>query len=149
MKRFIVTALVVGVVASFAPARAENTSGTILIPTGTVSRAQRCASSTGAGTAAENGVFGVTFQVVEGLEFKLTSADPNADFDIAFYAGPPAACDENANSTGDYLNNNKPVDDTNDEAGIVPEGATHAAVTMFAGPPNSAFTYTETIPAGE
>jgi hypothetical protein len=149
MKKLLATALVAGAMFAVIPARADDPApvrGTILAPTAILGRAQRCASTTAKGTQVESGVFGVTIPVTAGFNFALKAdAGATADFDLAFLNGPPASCEANANAVAvQWVTHNAPVDDTNDEIGVVPADAQYAIINMFEGVPNSAFVYTET-----
>jgi len=128
------------------PARAETGArhGSILVPTPYAPRVQRCAATLGAGTLLETGVFGYTFPVSAGIPFALTADDKSSDFDIAFYVSAPSSCESNPNYVKTpWTNHNSPIDNTSSEVGQVPDDAAYAMVTLFQGPPASAFTYEE------
>lgn len=141
--RKILSITLLGAIAMLSgPAHADNKTGTIMLPTGTVARAHRCAYTVD--QQASQGVLGYTVKVTPEARFSLkATAGSSADFEIAFYSDPPAPCDADSNSGGDYTNHNAPLDDTSDESGDVPDIAEYAIITMFAGEPNSTFTYTE------
>jgi hypothetical protein len=147
MKKLGAATLLACVALSLIPARAENRSGTVLLSAGALPRVQRCASSYGSGTPVEQGVFGHTFPVTPDYKFSLKATSPNADFDIGFFVGKPAPCDEGANVVAlQWVNHNPPLDETADEIGVVPPDAAYAIISMFAGPPNSSFEYSEVAP---
>ena len=137
MKNALSLAVLAILLGSTGVSNAEPAEGTILLPTAGNGRVQRCAWTTGGGN---QGVFGYTVDVTPGAAFTLSAASPDTDdFDIAFYK-EVNACEADANVV-DAQHENV----AGDEAGIVPADATQAVITLYAGLPNAAFTYTDAV----
>lgn len=133
MKRLLGCSALAILALGLVPAHAGETSGTIMVPTATVSRAQRCRDVHGL----ENGIVGWTLTVRPGRTFTLVAADGVSDFDISFHAGLAACASPATAPANDY------VSDIGDEAGTVPAGSTHAIINLVAGVPGAGFTYTQ------
>jgi hypothetical protein len=111
-----------------------------------VTRLQRCAYVTAPSTAQdeESGLFGYVITLVpadSGRAFTLSGAgegSPLPDFDVTFYGNGLGTCE--ANAPEPTLSFSR----LGDESGIVPAGATHAIVAMFAGPSDSGFRFVVT-----
>ncbi|MEO7802922.1 MAG: S8/S53 family peptidase [Actinomycetota bacterium] len=134
IRRVLVAATVVSALFAAAPGSANTTqSGTILVPVATVSRVHRCATTTDGQKA--QGVTGWTLTPTSGKGFILQAEKAPNNFDITFYASL-ASCEQSAVGLP-YANG------AADEAGIVPQGANVALITLATGVPGAAFTYTE------
>ncbi len=120
-------------------ASATNTTGTVLLPTGTAvsdgnARPARCTYQLD-----QQGIFGwVITELTPGAVFELDGTGPVADVDIDFFR-VVTTCDQDPIRTAEEHDNR-----TGDEKGVVPQGATAAIVTLRTGV-NVAFTYEESI----
>ena len=136
MKKIFAIGMLAAMSISFVPAHAESTTGTILVPTGTVSRIERCNQEF---QAAPEGTFGVALGVTPGADFTLTATDGTSDFDIAFHKSlaPCAEGSDAVDPAGDHTTV------IGDEAGTVPPDATVAIINLVVGAPGAEFTYSE------